>query len=152
MRFPPPLLLVLCKCFPPPVLFCSVPLLQSQQVRTVSPEQTLLCFSTETKTGYGYFIRAKVWLCFLEYSWNKITIAAGRCCHRFLIRLKVQNVSILWNCTLEFHGYVLKIVSHAGIYAMLLPGLFLCYLAIASKVAMLIAPLFWCVHTPLLPL
>lgn len=102
MRFPPPLLSVLCKCFPLPVLFASVPLFQSQQVRTVSPEQTLLYFSTETETGYGYFIQAKVWLCFLEYCCNKITIAAGRCCHRFLIRLKVQNVNILWNHTLEF--------------------------------------------------
>lgn len=61
VRFPPPLLLVLCKCVPPPVLFASAPLFQSQQVRTVSPEQTLLCFSTETETRYGYFIQAKVY-------------------------------------------------------------------------------------------
>ena len=89
---------------------------------------SVLCFSTEAETGYGYYIQAKVWLCFLEYSWNKITIAAERCCHRFLIRLKVQNFSVLWNHTLKFHGYMLRFISHAGIYAMVLSVLFLSYI------------------------
>lgn len=108
---------------------------------------SVLCFSTETETGYGYYMQAKVWLCFLEYSWNKITITAERCCHRFLIRLKVQNFSILWNHILEFHAYMPKFVSYAGSYAMVLAFLFLSYLAISSKVAKLMAPLFWCVRT-----